>query len=57
MIRSVPPRQPASCPPFDPPSLDDLDYLPDPLGRPGTGFYEQKPKAADIRGWEEPRDD
>lgn len=57
MTRSIPPRRSANHLLFDPPSLDDLDYLPDPLGRPGMDFYEEKPKAADIRGWDEPRDD
>jgi len=42
---------------FDPPSLDDLDYLPDPLGRLGMGSYEDKPQRFADPGWEEARAD
>jgi hypothetical protein len=55
MTRSSTPRSSSSL--FDPPSLDDLEYLPDPLGRLGFGSYEEKPDANDPQDWENARAD
>lgn len=57
MTRSIPPRRSVHRPLFDPPSLDDLDYLPDPLGRLGMGDYVERPEVADPQGWEDARAD
>lgn len=58
MTRSVLPRRsprPLSASRLlEPPSLDDLDYLPDPLGdRFGLGGYGERSEVADASGWEE----
>jgi hypothetical protein len=53
MTRPSAPRSNASRL-FDPPSLDDLDCLPDPLGRFGPVDYPLRPDA-DPQGWEEMR--
>ena len=37
----------------DPPSLDDLDDLPDPLGRPGMGYYALRPEVGGDFGCRE----
>lgn len=43
---------------FDPPSQDDLDYLPDPLGRLGMGSYVERAESSEPDpGWEGLRSD
>lgn len=42
---------------FDPPSQDDLEYLPDPLGRLDMGSYVEKPDDFPDPGWDEVRGD
>lgn len=42
---------------FDPPSQDDLEYLPDPLGRLDMGSYVEKPADIPDPGWDEVRGD
>jgi hypothetical protein len=42
---------------FDPPSQDDLEYLPDPLGRLEMGSYVEKPADIPDPGWEVARGD
>lgn len=42
---------------FDPPSQDDLEYLPDPLGRLEMGSYVEKPADIPDPGWDVARGD
>lgn len=42
---------------FDPPSQDDLEYLPDPLGRLDMGSYVEKPADIPDPGWDAARGD
>jgi hypothetical protein len=42
---------------FDPPSQDDLEYLPDPMGRLNMGSYVEKTEAMPEPGWETARTD
>lgn len=42
---------------FDPPSQDDLEYLPDPLGRLDMGSYVEKPADIPEPGWDAARGD
>ncbi|MCW0236137.1 MAG: BPSL0067 family protein [Ferrovibrio sp.] len=42
---------------FGPPSQDDLEYLPDPMGRLDMGAYVEKPEASPDPGWEAARND
>lgn len=42
---------------FDPPSQDDLEYLPDPMGRLDMGSYVEKPETMPEPGWETARAD
>lgn len=42
---------------FDPPSQDDLEYLPDPLGRLDMGSYVERPSDIPDPGWDTARGD
>jgi peptidoglycan hydrolase-like protein with peptidoglycan-binding domain len=42
---------------FAPPRQDDLDYLPDPMGRLDMGTYVEKPETSPDPGWEAARGD
>ncbi|MFN4310174.1 MAG: peptidoglycan-binding protein [Ferrovibrio sp.] len=42
---------------FDPPRQDDLEYLPDPLGRLDMGSYVEKPADIPDPGWDAARGD
>lgn len=42
---------------FDPPSQDDLEYLPDPLGRLDMGSYAERPSDIPDPGWDAARGD
>lgn len=42
---------------FDPPSQDDLEYLPDPMGRLDMGSYVEKAEEFPDPGWEAARGD
>lgn len=42
---------------FDPPSQDDLEYLPDPLGRLDMGSHVEKPSDIPDPGWDAARGD
>ncbi|WP_341896406.1 peptidoglycan-binding protein [Ferrovibrio terrae] len=42
---------------FAPPRQDDLEYLPDPMGRLDMGTYVEKPETSPDPGWEAARGD